>query len=71
MLTDSKGGKATITQADQQFTNGVVHEIDAVLMPARLRTDRRLGRRPASKRRPTGSHRHHHPTSARGTARYK
>lgn len=33
VLTDGNGGKATITQADQQFTNGVVHHIDAVLTP--------------------------------------
>jgi uncharacterized surface protein with fasciclin (FAS1) repeats len=33
VLADSKGDKATITNGDQQFTNGVVHEIDAVLMP--------------------------------------
>ena len=34
VLTDSEGHKATITQADEQFTNGVVHRIDTVLMPA-------------------------------------
>jgi len=33
ILTDSAGNKATITQSDQQFTNGVVHHINAVLMP--------------------------------------
>jgi len=33
VLSDAKGDKATITNGDQQFTNGVVHEIDAVLMP--------------------------------------
>ena len=33
VLTDSAGHKATVTQADDQFTNGVVHHIDAVLMP--------------------------------------
>lgn len=33
VLTDAGGGKATITQADQQHSNGVVHRIDAVLMP--------------------------------------
>ena len=33
VLTDSSGHKANITQADDQFTNGVVHHIDAVLMP--------------------------------------
>src|SRR3954451_19090293 len=35
VLADSKGDKATITNGDQQFTNGVVHEIDAVLMPSK------------------------------------
>ena len=33
VLTDASGGKATITQADQRRTNGVVHVIDGVLMP--------------------------------------
>lgn len=32
-LTDSSGHKATITQGDEQFTNGVVHHVDALLMP--------------------------------------
>lgn len=34
VLTDSSGKKATITQADHQFSNGVVHHVDAILMPA-------------------------------------
>ena len=34
VLTDSAGHKATVT-GDQQFSNGVVHQIDAVLMPAK------------------------------------
>jgi len=34
VLTDSSGGKATVGQADQQFSNGVVHGIDAVLAPS-------------------------------------
>lgn len=34
ILTDAAGHKATITQADEQFSNGVVHHVDAVLMPA-------------------------------------
>jgi uncharacterized surface protein with fasciclin (FAS1) repeats len=33
VLTDSSGKKATITQADQQFSNGVVHHLDALLSP--------------------------------------
>lgn len=35
VLADAKGGKATITKADDQYSNGVVHHIDAVLMPAK------------------------------------
>ena len=35
VLTDAKGNKATITQADEQFSNGVAHHIDAILMPAK------------------------------------
>jgi uncharacterized surface protein with fasciclin (FAS1) repeats len=34
VLTDAAGHKATITQADEQYTNGVVHHVDAVLMPS-------------------------------------
>ena len=35
VLTDSSGHKATITQGDEKYTNGVVHHIDAVLMPSK------------------------------------
>ena len=35
VIADSAGHKATITQGDQQFSNGVVHEVSAVLMPAK------------------------------------
>ena len=35
VLTDSTGHKATITGGDETYTNGVVHHIDALLMPAR------------------------------------
>jgi uncharacterized surface protein with fasciclin (FAS1) repeats len=35
VLADSAGHKATVTQADDQFSNGVVHHVDAVLMPAK------------------------------------
>ena len=35
VFTDSAGHKATVTQADDQFTNGVVHHVSAVLMPAK------------------------------------
>jgi uncharacterized surface protein with fasciclin (FAS1) repeats len=35
VLADSAGHKAMITQGDQQFSNGVVHQIDAVLLPGK------------------------------------
>lgn len=35
VITDSAGHKATIAKGDEQFSNGVVHEIDGVLMPAK------------------------------------
>lgn len=35
VITDSAGHKATIVKGDEQFTNGVVHEVDAVLMPSK------------------------------------
>ena len=33
ILTDSAGGKAIVTAADDKRSNGVVHHIDGVLMP--------------------------------------
>jgi uncharacterized surface protein with fasciclin (FAS1) repeats len=33
VITDAKGGKATVTAADLKASNGVIHVIDAVLMP--------------------------------------
>jgi len=33
ILTDSKGGKSTVTATDLEATNGVAHVIDTVLMP--------------------------------------
>jgi uncharacterized surface protein with fasciclin (FAS1) repeats len=35
VLTDEAGHKATVTKADDQFSNGVVHHVDAVLMPGK------------------------------------
>lgn len=35
VLTDSAGNKAAITKGDDQFTNGVVHHVDAVLLPSK------------------------------------
>ncbi|MBC7920158.1 MAG: fasciclin domain-containing protein [Ferruginibacter sp.] len=34
MIKDAQGNSATVTSADIQATNGIVHSIDAVLMPA-------------------------------------
>ena len=34
-IKDAKGGTATVTQPDIKSTNGVVHSIDTVLMPAK------------------------------------
>jgi len=45
VLTDSAGHKATITQADEQFTNGVVHHIDGLLMPAKAAAGPAVGQK--------------------------
>ncbi len=34
VLTDAAGTKATVTQADEKHSNGVVHHTDTVLVPA-------------------------------------
>lgn len=34
VLTDSAGTKATVTKADEKHSNGVVHHIDTLLVPA-------------------------------------
>jgi uncharacterized surface protein with fasciclin (FAS1) repeats len=34
VLTDSAGTKATVTQTDEKRSNGVVHQIDTVLIPS-------------------------------------
>lgn len=34
VLADSSGNRATVTEADRNYSNGVVHAIDTVLMPA-------------------------------------
>ena len=33
MLTDEKGGMATMTQADVNQSNGMIHVIDGVVLP--------------------------------------
>ena len=45
VLADSKGDKATITKGDEQYTNGVVHEVDAVLMPSKPAQGPAVGQR--------------------------
>ena len=35
VIADAAGHKATVTQADDKFSNGVVHHIDTVLMPSK------------------------------------
>ena len=34
VLTDSAGTKATVSKGDQKYSNGVVHNIDTVLVPS-------------------------------------
>ena len=34
VVTDGNGGKATVTTADGKHSNGVIHKVDGVLMPA-------------------------------------
>jgi uncharacterized surface protein with fasciclin (FAS1) repeats len=45
VLTDSAGHKATITKGDEQYTNGVVHQIDALLMPPQSRKGPAVGQK--------------------------
>ena len=33
IVTDAKGGQARLVEADRAASNGVIHEVDAVLMP--------------------------------------
>jgi uncharacterized surface protein with fasciclin (FAS1) repeats len=45
VLTDAAGHKATITTADELFTNGVVHRVDAMLMPAKTASRPAVGQK--------------------------
>lgn len=45
VLTDSAGHKATITQGDEQYSNGVVHHVDALLMPGKPATGPAVGQK--------------------------
>lgn len=49
VLTDAAGHKATVTQGDEQYTNGVVHHIDAVLMPSKQATGPAVGQKAGKK----------------------
>jgi uncharacterized surface protein with fasciclin (FAS1) repeats len=49
VLTDSAGHKATITGADEIYTNGVVHHIDAVLMPSKAAKGPTVGQKVGKK----------------------
>ncbi len=51
VLTDSAGNKARVTQADQRFSNGVVHHIDALLVSSGGTALAQPGTQPAA---PTG-----------------
>jgi uncharacterized surface protein with fasciclin (FAS1) repeats len=45
VLADSSGHKATITRGDEQYTNGVVHEVDGVLMPSKASSGPAVGQK--------------------------
>ena len=45
VLADAAGDKATITKGDEQYSNGVVHHIDTVLMPAKKATGPAVGQK--------------------------
>jgi len=45
VLTDTAGHKATVTQGDEQFTNGVVHHVDALLMPGKAAMGPAVGKK--------------------------
>ena len=46
VLTDSAGHKATITQPDEQYSNGVVHHVDALLLPGKTAAMAAIGEKP-------------------------
>lgn len=50
VLTDTAGHKATITGADEKYTNGVVHHVDALLMPSKTATAPAVGEKAGRKK---------------------
>jgi uncharacterized surface protein with fasciclin (FAS1) repeats len=49
VLADSAGDKATITNGDEQYTNGVVHHVDGALMPAKVARGPTVGQKAGKK----------------------
>lgn len=45
VLTDPAGHKATITKGDETYTNGVVHHVDALLMPSKPASGPAVGKK--------------------------
>ena len=45
VLADSSGHTATITKGDELYTNGVVHEVDGLLMPSRPPAGKTVGQK--------------------------
>jgi len=45
ILADSAGHKATVTKTDDVFSNGVVHHVDAVLLPAKGAPPKAVGQK--------------------------
>jgi len=45
ILADSAGHKATVTKADNVFSNGVVHHVDSVLLPAKGAPPKAVGQK--------------------------
>ena len=45
VLSDSAGHKATITQGDEMYSNGVVHHIDGLLMPSKVANGPAVGQK--------------------------
>jgi len=49
VLADSAGHRATITQGDEKYTNGVVHHVDALLMPSKVAAGPAVGQKAGKK----------------------
>jgi uncharacterized surface protein with fasciclin (FAS1) repeats len=49
VLADAKGDKATITKGDEQYTNGVIHHVDTVLLPSKQAAGPAVGQKAGKK----------------------